>query len=99
MCCTRSPKAPNARGGGYGFREVQGGHKEKDRKTAFSEVDREVKRAGETETRPKETETDIHRGQVETEQINEGEDQETERDGGERDPTERERDNDREIGG
>lgn len=61
----------------------QGGHEEKVRKIAFSEIHREVKRAGEAGTGPRETETDIDRAQVETEQIKEGDkDQETERNGG-----------------
>lgn len=69
----------------------QGGHEEKVRKIAFSEIHREVKRAGEAGTGPRETETDIDRAQVETEQIKEGDkDQETERNGGERE-------NDREM--
>lgn len=52
-CC---PTTPNTRGGGHGFREVQGGHKEKGRKIAFLGIDRDVARAGET---AKETEMGI----------------------------------------
>lgn len=94
-----APKTPNTRGGGHGFREEQRGPKEKGRKRAFPEIDRdrEVEGAGKRETRLKETEMGIGRGQVETERIKKGDkNQETERDGGERDPAER--DNDREIG-
>ena len=71
--------------GGMESGKHQGGHEEKVRKIAFSEIHREVKRAGETGTGSREAETDIDRAQVETEQIKEGDkDQETERNGGER---------------
>lgn len=66
-----APKTPNTRGGGHGFREEQRGPKEKGRKRAFPEIDRdrEVEGAGKRETRLKETEMGIGRGQVETERI------------------------------
>lgn len=44
-----TPTTLNTRGGGHGFREVQGGHKEKGRKIAFPEIDRKVEKARETE--------------------------------------------------